>query len=119
MVYNVLSILDMFCECHMLYSVLHQSIPGHIHCVAVDCIDKALLHLRDICHSTCRELLELGVVNVSPVDCQDVSGRVIGRLEHETVVRGGGGVLYVRRYSLVCVYVGMHLDSAFLLAFCY
>ena len=33
---NVLSILDMFCECHMLDSVHHQSILGHIHCVVID-----------------------------------------------------------------------------------
>ena len=58
--------------------------------------------------------IELGIVNVSPVDGQDVPAGVIGRSEHEAVVRGSGSVLDVRGDTLIGVYVGMHLDPAFL-----
>ena len=88
-------------------SAPHQPFPGYIHCIAVDCIDQVLLHLRDIYHSTRREFLELDMVYASPVKGKYVSVRVIEWFEYETVVRGSGGVLDVRGDNLIGVYVGI------------
>ena len=43
--------------------------------------------------------IELGIVNVSPVDGQDVPAGVIGRSEHEAVVRGIGECAATRHHA--------------------
>ena len=114
MVNDVLAVLDTFRESHMLFPVLHRSRRRHVHPVALDVVHEAFLHLRDIGHASFCELLELGVVDVRPVDGQDVSRRLVGRDKHEAVVGGRRREADVRRHPLVGVYVRVDLYAAFL-----
>ena len=114
MVNDVLAVLDMLREGHMLFPVLHQSRRGHVHPVALDGVHEAFLHLRDVGHAPFCELLELGVVDVRPVNGQDVPWRIVGRDKHEAVVGGRRREADVRRHPLVGVYVRVDLYAAFL-----
>ena len=114
MVDDVLAVLDMLREGHMLFPVLHQSRRGHVHPVALDGVHEAFLHLRDVGHAPFGELLELGVVDVRPVDGQDVPLCIVGRDKHEAVVGGRRREADVRRHPIVGVYVGVDLYAAFL-----
>ena len=88
----------------------------HVHDVAFRLIDQFFLHFRDICHLPPREFLELGIVNISPVQCDDVPTGVVRRSQHEAVVGCSRGKPDVRRHTLVGMDVGMNLDAPFLLS---
>ena len=115
MMSNVFSIFDMLVEDDVLHTALHQSPGMHIHCVAHRLIDKALLHLGDVYHLSLGEFLKLGIVDIRPVQCDDVTAGVVGRAQHEAVAGGCRGEAYVRRNALVGVDVGMDLDTSLLL----
>lgn len=64
----------------MAFQKCHQPTSCHVYRISRDLIDKILLHLGDI-YDTCQaQLLELGVINVCPVQGDDVSACVICRL---------------------------------------
>src|SRR5574344_700406 len=88
----------------LLYAHFHQPIWTLIYRVIRYIIFQILLHLRNIEHSSSRHFLELLIINVSTVHCYDVASMQCSRLEHEGVIGGCGGKLYIRRYPFICVY---------------
>ena len=95
---------------------LHDSFRKHVHRVRDGLEDEVLLHFRDINNTPPGQLLELRVVNVSPVHGDDVPGGVVGWHEHEAVAGSRRSEAYVRRHALVGVDVHMDFQSAFLLS---
>ena len=113
-VLDVLPALDLLPEDDVLYPVLHQPVPVLVHRVADGLVGEVLLHLRDVDDPVAGELLELGVVDVCPVDGQDVAPVVVGGAEHEAVVRGCSREADVGGDALVGMYVGVHLHASLL-----
>ena len=111
---DVLPALDLLPEDDVLYPVLHQPVPVLVHGVADGLVGEVLLHLRDVDDPVAGELLKLGVVDVCPVDGQDVAPVVVGGAEHEAVVRGCGREAEVGGDALVGMYVGVHLHASLL-----
>ena len=115
MVYDVISILDMLTEDDVLHAILHESLGIHVHGVAFRLIDKILLHLRDIHHISCGQFLKLGIVDVCPVQRNDIPADIVGGAEHEAVVGGSRGEADVRGYTLVGMDIGVDLNPSLLL----
>ena len=115
MMFDVLTLFEMLSEDDELHAVFHRSLGMHVHDIAFRLIDQVFLHLRDVGHFPSAEFLELGVVNVCPVQCDDVAAGIVRGTQHKAVVGGCRGEADVRRNALVGVDVGMHLDSALLL----
>lgn len=113
---NVFSIFDMLVKDDVLHAVLHQPLRMHIHCVAYRVKGQVLLHLCYVYNFPSGQFLKLGVVNVRPVKCYDVTTGIVRWAEHETVVGGCRGEADVRRHAFVCMDVGMNLDATLLLA---
>lgn len=113
---DVVSALDLPGEGDVPDPVLHVSVLRHQHGVALGLIYEALLHLGHIDDSASGKLPGLGVVDVGPVDGEDVILHIIGGLRHEAVVGGRRREADVGRDTLVGVNARMHLDPAFLLS---
>lgn len=79
-------------------------------------IHKVLLHLRDIDYATDGLFLELSIVDIGPVQSQDITFDIVRGLEHEAVVCCCRCEPNVRRDAFVGVYVRMDFDAAFLLS---
>ena len=77
MVLYIVAIFDLLRECHMAFPKCHQPTFCHVYRISRNLIDKILLHLGDIYDTCPAQLLELGVIDVGPVQGNDVSACVI------------------------------------------
>lgn len=97
-----------------LLPAFHEAFRVLEHEVDKRLVFEILLHLCDIHHAIVGEFLEFCVVDTGTVHSDNVVMRVMPRGEHEGIVRGGGGELYVARHVLVAFEYGVNLYPALL-----
>ena len=95
-------------------SIDMSAIPINRHCGCF--FEKVSPLIKQLYHISPGQFLELGIVDVCPVQRDDVPIGIVGGAEHETVVGGSRGEANVRRHSLIGVDVGVNLNSAFFLS---
>ena len=78
LVFKFLPSFSPFGEHHLLHAVYHHAFRGHIHHILKCFVQEILLHLGDIRHAGFRHFLKLGIVDISPVKCYDITAVVVG-----------------------------------------
>ena len=79
---------DLLAEHDEFLLPLHQPLLIHVAGALYDLIREVLLHFGHVNDTTPRHLLELGIVDVSPVDGQDIPTAEFAGAQHEMVVGG-------------------------------
>ncbi|CCX48544.1 unknown [Bacteroides sp. CAG:927] len=113
---DCLTVFLLFDKFHGLYPHFCKSVGSLIHHIAQYRIFKRFLHLGHIYHSSFGKLLKLFIVDVGTVHRHDIPFVERRGFEHEGIVGGRRGELYVRRNALVGVDYSVNLDAALLLA---
>ena len=106
----------LFDELDILHSHFHKTVRCLIHCVAQYRVFQLFFHFGNIYDTTIGKFLELFILDIGTVHSHHVAFAECRRFEHEGIVDGSRGKLYIRRYSLVGMDDGMHLDTTFLFA---